>query len=133
MYEKESIVERSGRLVRKKYIEYLASTMAFSLSIYVAAIVDGILVGKLIGPEAFAAVNMSMPVVYVKNIAFCMFISGGCTLASQFMGARRFDDCNRVFTISLCGGVLFSLLLAIAGVLTAPALAGFLTGSGELA
>ena len=133
MYEKESIVERSGRLVRKKYIEYLASTMAFSLSIYVAAIVDGILVGKLIGPEAFAAVNMSMPVVYVKNIAFCMFISGGCTLASQFMGARRFDDCNRVFTISLCGGVLFSLLLAIAGVLTAPALAGFLTASGELA
>lgn len=125
-------MKRSGTLVRKKYMEYLASTMAFSLSIYVAAIVDGILVGKLISPEAFAAVNMSMPVVYVKNIAFCMFISGGCTLVAQLLGARRFDDCNRVFTLSLCGGVLFSLLLAVAGIITAPALALFLTGSGEL-
>lgn len=125
-------MKRNGVLVRKKYLEYLCSTMAFTLSIYVATIVDGILVGKLIGPEAFTAVNLTIPVVYVKNIAFCLFISGGGTLVSQRMGARRFEECNRVFTLALGGGVLFSALLAAAGMLTAPALAGFLAGPGAL-
>ena len=43
-------MQRNGELVRKKYMEYLGSTLAFSLSIYLAAIVDGILVGQLLGP-----------------------------------------------------------------------------------
>ncbi len=125
-------MKRSSALVRKKYIEYLASTMAFSLSIYVAAIVDGILVGKLIGPEAFAAVNLTFPVVCVKNIVFCLLILGGVTLVSQQIGARETEASNRTFTVSLHGGIAFAVLLALIGALTAPWLSGFLAMSGSL-
>lgn len=113
-------------------MEYLSSTMAFSLSIYVAAIVDGILVGKLIGPEAFTAVNLTSPLIYVKNIIFCLFILGGTTLVSQQMGARKMDECHRTFTLSLFGGILSAVLMAVIGSLTAPGLAAFLTMPGSL-
>ncbi len=126
-------MKRNGILVRKKYREYLFSTMSFSLSIYLAAIVDGILVSRLIGAQAFAAVNLTMPIVFIKNIFFCLFISGGVTLAAQYMGARRFKECNRVFTLSLAGGTVFSGLLGLLGFFTIPLQTYLLAGTGTLA
>ncbi|MBQ9596105.1 MAG: ATP-binding protein [Synergistaceae bacterium] len=126
-------MKRNGILVQKKYLEYLSSTMAFTLSIYIASIVDGLLVGRLIGPGAFTAINLTMPVVCIKNILFCLFISGGSVLVSQFMGARRFDDCNQTFTLSLAGGVAFSIVLAIIGISVSGRLADLLDKSGTFA
>ena len=49
-------MERNGVLVQQKYMEYLGSTMGFIVSLYLASIVDGILVSQLISPAAFAAI-----------------------------------------------------------------------------
>ena len=76
-------MQRNGVLVRKKYMEYLGSTLAFSLSIYLATIVDSILVGQLLGPVPMTAITLTMPIVYVKNIVYMLFIGGGSVLAGE--------------------------------------------------
>ena len=71
-------LKRNSSLVRKKYLEYLASTLAFTLSIYIASIVDGIMVSRFISPLSLTAIHLTFPVLYMKNIVFCLFISTRC-------------------------------------------------------
>ena len=109
-------MQRNGALVRKKYMEYLGSTLAYSLSIYLATIVDGILVGQLLGPVPMTAITLTMPVVYVKNIVFMLFIGGGSVLAAGYLGERRHGDADRIFTLSVFGAAAGYTLLLILGI-----------------
>ena len=68
------MTERKGNLIRKKYNEYLVSTLAMSTSIYLAAIVDSIMVGNILGVNALSAVSLTSPIVYAKNIVFSIFV-----------------------------------------------------------
>ena len=124
-------MHRDGDLVRAKYMEYLVSTLAYSLSIYLATIVDGILVGQLIGPVSFAAINYTMPVVYLKNIVFMLFINGGCTLTARYIGERRHGEGDRVFTLSIWGCAAGYLLLFALGAISAAPLSAVLSQGGQ--
>ncbi len=124
-------MQRNGVLVKNKYMEYLGSTLAYSISIYLATIVDGMLVGQLIGPESFAAINLTMPVVYLKNIVFMLFINGGTVMAAQFLGERRKNDTNRIFTVSVMGCAAGYLTLLILGMIFADPLSDILSLKGS--
>ena len=114
-------MQRNGVLVRKKYMEYLGSTLAFSLSIYLATIVDSILVGQLLGPVPMTAITLTMPIVYVKNIVYMLFIGGGSVLAAGYLGERRHADADKIFTLSVFGGTAgYTLLLILGSLLSAP-------------
>lgn len=125
-------MQRNGILVTQKYMEYLGSTMAFIVSLYLAAIVDGILVSQLISPAAFAAINLTMPVYYARNILFFLFVDGGCVLAAQFIGSRDQKACNQVFSLTIGGGTAAMLLLGLAGVLLSGPTADLLAGDSSL-
>lgn len=125
-------MERSGVLVQQKYMEYLGSTMGFIVSLYLASIVDGILVSQLISPAAFAAINLTLPVYYARNILFFLFVDGGSVLAAQFIGARDKEACARVFTISIGWGAAAMAALGILGCLLLTPTASLLAGDSSL-
>lgn len=125
-------MQRNGILVWQKYREYLGSTMGFIVSLYLAAIVDGILVSQLLGPAAFAAINLTMPVYYARNIIFFLFVDGGATLAAQFIGSRNWAACDKVFTLSIGWGTIALLLLGLGGSILAEPLAHWLAGDSSL-
>lgn len=129
---KGEIMQRNGILVIQKYMEYLGSTMGFILSLYLASIVDGILVSQLIGPAAFAAINLTMPVYYARNIVFFLLVDGGSVLAAQFIGSRDKAACNQVFTLTIGGGTLVMAALGLAGFWLAAPMATMLAGESSL-
>jgi len=65
--------ERSGLLVRRKFREYLAPTILTTISMSLAAIVDGVLVGNILGDRALSAVGLSIPIIYCMNMLFFLF------------------------------------------------------------
>ena len=123
---------RNGVLVQQKYMEYLGSTMGFIVSLYLASIVDGILVSQLISPAAFAAINLTMPVYYARNILFFLFVDGGSVLAAQYIGARDFAACDRVFTLSIGWGAVAMTALGVVGSFLLTPTAVLLAGDSSL-
>lgn len=123
-------MQRNGALVREKYMEYLGSTLAYSLSIYLATIVDSILVGQLLGPVPMTAITLTMPVVYVKNIVYMLFIGGGSVLAAGYLGERRHADADKIFTLSVIGGTAGYTLLLVLGIFLAAPITQALTRGG---
>ncbi len=82
-------------------------------------VVDGILVGRFIGPDALAAVSLAFPVVMVLS-ALAMLVGGGMSsVMARALGAGERDGAARIFAgahglaLALSSGVV--LLWAVAG------------------
>ena len=126
------MTERKGNLIRKKYNEYLVSTLAMSTSIYLAAIVDSIMVGNILGVNALSAVSLTSPIVYAKNIVFSIFVYGGNTLAATYCGKRDSQSANKTFTFSIIFGIITSALLMAMGIFLAKPTVSWLSQDGPL-
>ena len=68
-------MERSTKLVVEKFGRNLLSTLGMVASIAVAAIVDRIMVGNLLGPTELAALNLNSPIICIMNVIFGLFYS----------------------------------------------------------
>ena len=108
-------MERTGTLINKTYRNLLMSTLAMTASMYLSSIIDGILVGQILGTMELSAINLTYSVSFLKNILIAMFTFGGNTLAVMYKGKRNNQKADSVFTISFLAGILSSTLIAVIG------------------
>jgi putative MATE family efflux protein len=81
-------------------------------------IVDGLFVGRIAGPRALAAVNLSLPLLYAM-LGLAMIVAVGfSSLASIAIGADKKEEASRLFSTSF-----WLLLGAVAAAVFACALA----------
>ena len=114
-------MERTGTLINKTYRNLLVSTLAMTASMYLSSILDGIMVGQILGTMQLSAINLTYSVSFLKNILIAMFTFGGNTLAIMYKGKRDNQKADAVFTISFWAGIISSAIIAVIGVmLTAP-------------
>lgn len=126
------MLKRNGILIRHKYREYLFSTLAMSASLYLAAIVDNMMVGNILGGDALAALNLTTPVVCVKNIVLSIFVFGGNTLAAMYKGKRDHQNADKAFTFSIGFGAVASALMMLIGMLLTHPTAMLFSQGGSL-
>ncbi len=91
------------RIFRKVVIPSLTS-MLFS-SMYIMA--DGIFVGRFVGSEALAAVNLVMPIVMICFALSDMIASGSSVRISIALGQKDYEKAGRMF--SACMAIIFLL------------------------
>ena len=97
------------------------------LSLYTVA--DGIFVGRYVGPNALAAVNLVMPLIMMSFALVDLVAVGSSVQISIRLGEKNERAANRIF--SFCTGLIVALscVIGLGGVwLTAPA-AGVLTAA----
>lgn len=79
--------------------------------------VDGFFIGRYVGPEGLAAVNLTVPVLYLFLGFAVMTGVGGSTLAGHRLGAGDPDDAARIFSATMAflaaGAALLALGLAL--------------------
>ena len=109
-------MKRTGTLINKTYRNLLVSTLAMTASMYLSSIVDGILVGQILGTMSLSAINLTYSVSFLKNILIAIFTFGGNTLAIMYKGKRENSKADAVFTISFWAGVLSSALISVIGI-----------------
>ncbi len=104
--------KRNGALLTGTFWQYLGPSLLSTTSILLGSIVDGIIVGNLIGPDAMSAVNLTQPVVLVVQALFFLFGMGAATAISIARGQREEAQANALFTMgSLC---LLAVSIAVA-------------------
>ncbi|PSV67938.1 MATE family efflux transporter [Photobacterium angustum] len=83
------------------------------LAITTASLVDGIFVGKYLGPQALAAINILIPYITFMFALGLMVAIGGTVTAGKFIGEGNYKEANGIFTLSLISIFLFATLMAI--------------------
>ena len=91
-------------------------TMAF-VSLY--QIADGLFVGRFIGEDALAAVNLIMPIIMIVFGFANLIATGASVRISVLLGEKKREDASQVFTFTLkfifflaCGLGVLGLLFA---------------------
>lgn len=123
---------RTSHLMKGKFKEYLLPCVLMSVAMQFGSIVNGIFVGNILGTNALAAVNICFPIMIAYNVPFILFGAGGSVVVSIAKGRRENRKADVIFTLSMIVMAVISLLIAVWGVFYSNALAGMLTGYGEL-
>lgn len=84
-------------------------------SLYLSGILDGIMVGRILSPVAFSAINLTLCISFLENILVALFTFGGNTLAVMYKGKRENERANAVFTLSFSAGMLSAVVIAVIG------------------
>ena len=78
-------MRKNGTLLGRKYRSLLASSLALTASVYLAGIVDSMMVGNILGTEALSAISLTASVLFLKEILPSIFIFGGNELAMDIL------------------------------------------------
>ena len=127
-------MKRNGVLLNKKYRVLLISTLAMTASTYLSSILDGIMVGRILGTVQLYAINLTTSIVFLRSIPIALFTFGGNTLSVIHKSERDQSSADAVFTLSFWSGILFTAILSVIGIaLMEPTARVLVQGREELA
>lgn len=76
-------------------------------------VVDGIFVGRGVGTQALAAINIAVPFISILTAVSMMITIGGATLTSIHFGKNEKEKANATFRLSLTMMLCFSLVMTL--------------------
>ena len=98
-------------------------TMAFACLYQIA---DGLFVGRFIGGDALAAINLIMPIIMIIFGFSNLIATGASVRIAVLLGEKKQEEASRVFTFTLKFIFLISCILAALGLLFAEGFVRFL-------
>lgn len=127
-------VKRTEQLINRKYMEYFIPTVMTALANNLAIMVDGTIVGNILGGNALAAVNLLSPVTQLYFALSILFGLGSSTIIARMKGENGSDhkSCNQVFTVTFISVLLLSIVLMSGQLLLLDRLVSTFTTNAEL-
>lgn len=115
--EKEYISESEKALgtqnIPRLFVHYALPGVVGLLFIGIQSIVDGLMVGNLLGPDALAGVSLVLP-LYSLIVALAVIIGiGSQTIVSISLGEKNYTQAQNAMTTGFVAILLVSCLLAI--------------------
>lgn len=99
--------------LKRKFFKYLIPSVASMWVYSIYTMVDGIFVGRGVGPTALASVNLAMPFINLIFATSILFATGASTLIAINLGKNKFDEANKIFTVTLLTILGFSILVIL--------------------
>lgn len=124
--------QRSGILLRKKFFSYLFPTIMMNVALSLGIIVDGIIVGNILGTEAFAAVNICAPIIFLFSAIYALIGVGGSTVVAHCKGRMDHQGANLSFTLALLGLLVVSISFGTIGFIFSAPISALLSGGSSL-
>ena len=125
-------MERNDYLIKKKFYSYLLPGILMVVAMQLGNVVDGIIVGNILGSSALAAISLSMPVLYVLQLPAFILGVGGSAQASVYLGKRDVQKASRVFFACITTGFIISLVMCATAPFLSRPLAHLIAGTPQL-
>lgn len=101
--------------VKKLFFQYFRSNLVSSMMLAVYILFDTIFIGRGIGSQGLAALNITLP-CYSLEVGFAQMMGmGGATALSICMGQGDKKEANRFFTAAVLFTCTLSLIVGILG------------------
>lgn len=117
-------LERNSKLINKKFIQYLIPSILMVFAMQFGSLIDGILVGNMIGNEALSATALVIPTLYFSQLPGFALGIGGSIIIANFLGKRDLVNAKKTFSFSLVVGTGISLIFTIVSFFVSHPLAG---------
>ncbi len=126
-------MERNAYLINKKIHQYILPSILMTVAMQLGNVVDGMIVGNLLGAEAMAAIEISVPALLLLQMPAMMLAMGGAAEAAVQLGKRELEKANGAFSASLAAGAAISGVFALFAPVLPKPLSYALCGNDALA
>ena len=122
-------ISLSNHFTYKRLLRFVLPTVVMMIVTSVYSIVDGFFVSNIVGKNAFAAVNLIMPLLMALGSFGFMIGTGGSALISKTLGEKKQEQANRYFSMLIIVTIGVGILLSIIGFIWMRPLANLLGAS----
>ncbi len=98
--------------ISRVFIKFAIPSILTSLLMISTFLVDGILIGRFLGPEGLASFNLVFPMFSFLGALAFVVASGGSTIVGKYLGENKIKEANRAFNLALILAILFSVALS---------------------
>ena len=123
---------RNHELLDAKLKQYLVPAVMMKLALQLGNVVDAMLVGNLLGPEAMSAVSLASPALSLIQIPGYFLANGGAITAAILLGRRQKKEAKEVFTVTFLITLVFGLLFTISSFFLTQPMAHLFAKGGSL-
>lgn len=116
-----------------KLIRFTLPTIAMMIFTSIYGVVDGVFVSNCVGSDAFAAVNLIMPVIMILGSAGFMIETGGSAIVSKTLGEKKLEKASEYFSMLIYLCIVSGVILSAIGIIFIKPIAGLLGATGDIA
>lgn len=113
-------MEQNKEFIKNTYIKYLFPNVLSVIGGMVNVLFDSILVGRSLGTQGMAAVNLCMPVYLLLCTIGSLLVSGTAITAAREIGSNNQEKAQKLYSTAIITSVASSLLVMAVGLLLLP-------------
>ena len=125
-------IQLSEHFTYKKLIKFTIPTIIMMIFTSIYGIVDGIFVSNCVGSDAFAAVNLIMPILMILGAIGFMIGTGGSALVSKIIGEGQNEKANQYFSMLIYLLIITGIILTVIGIIFLKPIASLLGAEGTM-
>ena len=126
-------IQLSDHFSYSKLIKFTLPTIAMMIFTSIYGVVDGVFVSNCVGSEAFAAVNLIMPIIMILGSVGFMIGTGGSAIVSKTLGEGKKEKANEYFSMLVYLCVVSGVILSVIGIIFTGPIAVLLGAKGSIA
>ena len=126
-------IRLSDHFSYSKLIRFTLPTIAMMIFTSIYGIVDGVFVSNCVGSDAFAAVNLIMPVIMILGSTGVMVGTGGSAIVSKTLGEKKLEKASEYFSMLIYLCIVSGVILSAIGIIFIKPLAELLGATGDIA
>lgn len=126
-------IQLSDHFSYSKLIKFTLPTIAMMIFTSIYGVADGVFVSNCVGSDAFAAVNLIMPIIMILGSVGFMIGTGGSAIVSKTLGEGKKEKANEYFSMLVYLCVVSGVILSVIGIIFTGPIAVLLGAKGSIA
>ena len=114
-WEDKMRIKLSDHFTYGKLLQFTFPSMITMVFISLYGVVDGLFITNFVGKSALAAINFVYPILSILAVFGYMVGAGGSALVAKFLGEKKTEKSNQLFSMFVYLCTALGLLLAIVG------------------
>lgn len=125
-------IKLSDQFTYKKLLRFTLPSVAMMLISSVYSIFDGLFVSNFVGSDAFAAVNLIMPLAMLLSCFGFMAGAGGSALVSKTIGEKKEGLAREYFSLIIYLVMILSVIISVVVFIFIPQIVSLLGAEGAI-
>lgn len=126
-------MKKNQSIINKLYKSSVVGFIAAAVAALLGVLIDGIVIGRFLGPDSMAAYSLVTPIVNLTSVFSGVFSTGAQVICAERIGAGDVKGTRRAFSICMVATVAVSVLLVASILLFRDRIAILLGATGNSA
>ena len=104
-------MKNNGHIISKLFRNSVISIILAAIATMVGIVIDGIVIGRFLGPDSMAAYGLVTPVINLATAFSGILATGAQIICAQYLGAGDSQKARRAFSMCMVITVIISAIM----------------------